>query len=75
MMAMILLMKRALAEEEVVVDSCAELADVAGAEEEFVAGDFSVGGGFAESGNKELGPTMHSAGVHAFPSAGADAGL
>ena len=44
---------------EVAVDAGAELADVAGAEEELVAGDFGVGGSFAEGGDEELGPTMH----------------
>ena len=50
---MILLM-RAVAEEEVAVDAGAELADVAGAEQELVAGDLGVGGGFAEGGDEEL---------------------
>ena len=52
-MAMILL-SAALAEREVAVDAGAELADVAGAEQELVAGDFGVGGGFTEGGDKEL---------------------
>ncbi len=49
----------AVAEEEVAVDSGAELADVTGAEEELVAGDFGVCGGFAEGGDEELGPAVH----------------
>ena len=64
-MAMILLM-RAVAEEEVAVDAGAELADVAGAEQELVAGDFGVCGGFAEGGDEELGPAMHGQRRH-FP--------
>ena len=57
-MATILLIER-VAEEEVAVDAGAELADVAGAQEQLVAGDFGVGGGFAEGGNEELGPAVH----------------
>ncbi len=56
----------ALAEGEVAVDAGAELADVAGAEQELVAGDFGVGGSFAEGGDEELGPTMHCV-LTAFP--------
>ena len=48
------LVERALAEEEVVVDARAELADVAGAEQELVAGHFGVCRGLAKSGNEEL---------------------
>ena len=54
------LVHRALAEEQVVVNARAELADVAGAEQELVAGHFGVCRGLAKSGNKKLGPTMHS---------------
>jgi hypothetical protein len=53
-------------EEEVAIEACAELADVAGAEEELVAGDFGVGWSFAEGGNEELRPAMHGQRRH-FP--------
>ncbi len=56
-------------EEEVAVEACAELADVAGTEEELVAGDFGVGGGFAEGRDKESGPAVHRQGRH-FPASG-----
>ncbi len=49
----------AVTEEEVGVDACAQLADISGAQEEFVAGDFGVGGGFAEGGDEETGPAVH----------------
>ena len=58
---MILLIE-ALAEEEVAVDAGAELADVAGAEEELVAGDFGVCRGLTKGRDKELGPAMHEFG-------------
>ena len=45
----------------------AELADVAGAEQELVAGDFGVCRSFAEGGNEELGPTMHRRWRACFP--------
>jgi hypothetical protein len=45
-------MDGAPAEGEIAVDSGAELADVSGAEEEFVTGDLGVGGSFAEGGDK-----------------------
>ena len=61
------LVQRPLAEEEIGVDSGAKLADVAGAEQELVAGDFGVRRGLAKSRNKELGPTMHRNGVACFP--------
>ena len=54
------LVERALPEEEVGVDAGAELADVAGAQQELVAGDFGVCRGFAQGRDEELGPTMHS---------------
>ena len=57
------LVDRAVAEKEIGVDAGAELADIAGAEEELVAGDFSVRGDLAEGGDKELGPAMHERGV------------
>ena len=50
----------ALAEEEVSVDSGAKLADVAGAQQQLVAGDFGVGGSFAQSGDEEFGPAVHA---------------
>jgi len=53
------LVDRTVAEEEIAVDTGAELADVAGAEKELVTGDLGVGGCFAEGGDKELGPAMH----------------
>ena len=43
-----------VAEEEIAVDAGAELADIAGSEEELVAGDFGVCGCFAEGGDKKL---------------------
>jgi hypothetical protein len=46
--------QRAIAEEEIVINACAELANVAGAEEKLVAGHFGVCRGLAKSGNKEL---------------------
>ena len=49
----------ALAKEEVGINAGAELADVAGADEEFVAGHFRVSGGLAEGGNEEFGPAVH----------------
>ena len=55
-----------LAEEEIGVDSGAELADVSGAEEELVAGDFGVCRSLAECGDKEPGPTVHGQRRH-FP--------
>jgi hypothetical protein len=48
------LVERSLAEEEVVIDARAELADVAGAKEELVAGHFGVCRGLAKSGDEEL---------------------
>jgi hypothetical protein len=44
----------AVAEEEIGVDAGAELADVAGAEQELVACDLCVGGSFAQGGDEEL---------------------
>jgi len=44
----------AVAEWQVAIDSGAELADVTGAEEELVAGDFGVCGCFAEGRDEEL---------------------
>ena len=49
-----------VAEEEVGVEAGAELADVAAAEKELVAGDFGVCGELAEGGDEELGPAMHA---------------
>ena len=49
----------ALAEGQEGVKAGTELADVAGAEEEFMRGDFGVGGGFAESWDEELRPALH----------------
>jgi hypothetical protein len=48
-----------VAEEEVRVNACAELADIAGAQQELVAGNLGVGGSFAQSGDKEFGPAVH----------------
>ena len=61
------LVERPLAEEEVVVNAGAELADVAGAEQELVAGHFGVCRGLAKGGNEELGPTMHRDSLTCFP--------
>jgi len=49
-----------IAEEEIGVEASTELADVAAAQKEFVAGDFGVGGELAEGGDEELGPAMHA---------------
>ncbi len=54
------LVQRALAEEEIRVDAGAELPDIAGAEQELVAGDLGIGGRFTERGNEKLGPTVHA---------------
>ena len=54
------LINGALAEREVRVNAGAELADVAGAQQQLVAGDLGVGGGFTKGGNEELGPAMHA---------------
>ncbi len=62
------LVKGALGEEEIVVDARAELADVAGAEQELVTGHFGVRRGLTQSGNEELGPTMHRKDAQSFPS-------
>ncbi len=67
------LVERALAEEEVVVNAGAELADVAGAEQELVAGHFGVGRGLAKGGNEELRPTMHRNSLTCFPVRNPDA--
>ena len=48
------LVERALAEEQVVVNPGAELADVAGAQQELVAGHFGICRGLAQGGDKEL---------------------
>ncbi len=48
-----------LGEEEVGVDSSRQLADVSGAHQELVAGDFGVGGCFTKGGDKQLGPALH----------------
>ena len=48
-----------MAEEQERVNSGGELADVSGAHQELVAGDFGVGRGLAKGRNKELGPAMH----------------
>ncbi len=48
-----------VAEEEVAVDAGAELAHIACAQQELVACDLCVGGGFAQGGDEELGPAMH----------------
>jgi len=48
------LVQRPLAEEEVVVDACAELANIAGTHQKPVAGHFGVGRGFAKSRDEEL---------------------
>ena len=53
------LVEGALAEEEVAVDAGAELADVAGAEQEACGWRLRHRRGFAERGNEELGPTVH----------------
>jgi hypothetical protein len=54
------LVQRALAEKEIVVNARAQLADIAGAEQEFVAGDLGVRRSLAEGRNKEFRPTMHT---------------
>ncbi len=51
-----------VAEEQVAVDACAELADIAGAQQQFVARDFGVGRSFAQGRDEELGPAMHVVG-------------
>src|SRR6266851_5730997 len=61
---------RAIAEEEIAVDAGAELANVAGAEKEFVAGDFGVCGCFPKGGDEELGPAMHGRKSTFRPAAG-----
>ena len=48
-----------LGEEEVGVDSRRQLADVSGAHQELVAGDFGVGRSFTEGGDEQLGPALH----------------
>ncbi len=53
------LVDRSLAEEEIRVNAGAELADVSGAEEEFMTGDFGVCRSLAECRDKKPGPTMH----------------
>ena len=53
------LVDRPVAEEEVRVDSRAELAHVSGAQQQLVACHFGVGRGLAQSRNKEFGPAMH----------------
>ena len=60
-MPMILLTER-FAEEEVGINAGAELTDITGAEQELVAGDLGVGGGFAKGGDKKFRPTMHDFG-------------
>ena len=50
----------ALAQEEVRVDTRAYLTNVSGSQQKFVAGDLGIGRGFAQSGDEELGPTVHS---------------
>ena len=62
------LRERALREREVVVDAGAELADEAGADEELVARDLRVGGGFLQGGDERLaeshgahGPGLYTA--------------
>ena len=56
------LLGRAIAQEEEGIDSGAELTNVSGADEEFVACDFGVCGSLAESRDEELRPTMHEFG-------------
>ena len=46
----------ALGEEEVAVDAGCQLADVAGAQQQLVAGDFSFGGNLPQGGDEQLGP-------------------
>ena len=58
-MAMILLNERC-PKEKIGINSGGQLADVSGADQKFVAGDFSVRRSLAQSRNKELRPTMHS---------------
>ena len=48
------LVDRPLTEEEIVIETRAQLANVAGAHEELVTGHFGVCRGLAKSGNKEL---------------------
>ena len=63
------LVDRAIAEEEIAVDAGAELANVTGAEQQLVAGDFGVCRGFTEGGDEELRPAMHGQKEH-FPARG-----
>ena len=48
------LVDRAVAQEEERVDAGAQLPDVSGADEQFVAGDLGIGRGLAKSRNKEF---------------------
>jgi hypothetical protein len=50
------LVEGTLREEQIAVDAGDELPDVAGADQEFVGDDFSVGGIFPESRNEKLAP-------------------
>src|SRR5882724_7756221 len=50
---------RALAQKQVGIETCRELANVTAADQEFMAGDFSVGRGLTQSGDKQLRPTVH----------------
>jgi hypothetical protein len=50
----------AVAEEEERIDPGAELADVTGAQQQPVAGDFGVGGSFTEGWDEECGPALHA---------------
>ena len=47
------LQQRALRQKQVVVDSGRELADVAGAQQQLVAGDLGLGGVFAQRGDEQ----------------------
>jgi len=67
------LVEGTLSEEEVVVEAGADLADIAGANEELVAGHFGVRRGLAKGGNEELRPTMHRNGLACFPVRNPDA--
>ena len=50
------LQQRALRQKQVAVDAGGKLADVAGAQQQLVAGDFGFGRVLAQRGNEELAP-------------------
>src|SRR5277367_1258860 len=57
------LVNGALTQEEIGVDARAYLTDISGAEQKFVACDLGISRGFAQGGDEELRPTVHSWGV------------